>query len=87
MSVCFCLVSHWLMGDKVPDWSVGPDMSDAADKLFLAWQNARETKDFSEVDRMKTALVDAGVEVRLSKAGAELDAGPNFDPSKLEALK
>ena len=76
-----------LMGDKVPDWSVGPDMSDAADKLFLAWQEARDSKDFSEVDRMKTALVDAGVEVRLSKAGAELDAGPNFDPSKLEALK
>ncbi len=76
-----------LMGNGVPEWALGPDLSALADQLFLAWQEARESKDFSEVDRMKTLLVEAGVEVRLSKAGAELDAGPNFDAGKLEALK
>jgi len=54
--------------------------------LSLARETAMETKDFSEVDRLKTALLDAGVEVRMSKAGVELIAGPNFDSPKLEAL-
>ncbi len=45
-----------------------------------------DTKDFAPVDALKTALVGAGVEVRMSKTGVELDAGPNFDASKLEGL-
>ena len=44
-------------------------------------------KDFSAVDALKLALLDAGVEVRMSKAGVELLPGPDFDPAKLEALK
>nr|WP_233093058.1 cysteine--tRNA ligase [Paracoccus sp. IB05] len=48
--------------------------------------SAMETKDFSKVDAMKTALLAAGVEVRMSKAGVELMPGPGFDASKLEAL-
>ena len=44
-------------------------------------------KDFSAVDALKLALLDAGVEVRMSKAGVELLRGPDFDPAKLEALK
>lgn len=47
---------------------------------------AMETKDFSAVDAMKTALLDAGVEVRMSKTGVELEPGPNFDAAKLEGL-
>jgi cysteinyl-tRNA synthetase len=45
-----------------------------------------ETKDFSDVDRLKSAFLDAGVEVQMSKEGVALTAGPNFDPSKLEGL-
>ncbi|RBI82857.1 cysteine--tRNA ligase [Rhodosalinus halophilus] len=48
---------------------------------------AMRTKDFSEVDRMKAALVAAGVEVRMSKAGVELLPAAGFDPAKLEALE
>ena len=44
------------------------------------------TKDFSAVDAMKTALLDAGVEVRMSKAGVELVLGPRYDMEKLERL-
>ncbi|MCK0100977.1 cysteine--tRNA ligase [Pseudohalocynthiibacter sp. F2068] len=48
---------------------------------------AMETKDFTEVDRLKAALLNAGVEVRMTKDDVELVPGPDFDPSKLEALK
>ncbi|MEO3413964.1 cysteine--tRNA ligase [Roseovarius sp. CAU 1744] len=48
---------------------------------------ALETKDFSTVDNLKAALVDAGLEVRMSKDRVELRPSVNFDPSKLEALK
>ncbi|WP_068116468.1 cysteine--tRNA ligase [Tropicimonas marinistellae] len=55
-------------------------------KLVVARENALENKDFSEVDRLKTAYVAAGLEVRMSKAGVELIPGPEFDPAALEAL-
>ncbi len=48
---------------------------------------AMTTKDFSAVDALKSAVIAAGVEVRMTKAGVELVPGPNFDPAKLEALK
>ena len=54
--------------------------------LAAARAEAMETKDFSRVDILKQALVAAGVEVRMSKAGVELIPGPDFDPAKLEGL-
>jgi cysteinyl-tRNA synthetase len=48
---------------------------------------AMTSKDFSAVDALKSALIAAGVEVRMSKAGVELVPGPDFDPAKLEALQ
>jgi cysteinyl-tRNA synthetase len=50
-------------------------------------EQAAVSKDFSAVDAMKSALIAAGVEVRMSKDGVELVPGPNFDPTKLEALQ
>ena len=47
---------------------------------------AMASKDFGPVDAMKAALVAAGVEVRMSKAGVELVPGPGFDATKVEAL-
>ncbi|MGQ3489235.1 cysteine--tRNA ligase [Roseovarius pacificus] len=58
-----------------------------ADQLFQARQTAMQTKDFSEVDRLKAALLDAGIEVRMSKDGVELIPGAGFDPAKLEGLE
>ncbi|SFI73651.1 cysteine--tRNA ligase [Celeribacter neptunius] len=55
-------------------------------RLQALRQSAMETKDFSAVDAMKAALLDAGVEVRMSKTGVELEPGPNFDAAKLEGL-
>ncbi|WP_417248730.1 cysteine--tRNA ligase [Celeribacter sp.] len=62
------------------------ELSELADQLAALRATAMETKDFSAVDALKTALIDAGVEVRMSKTGVDLDAGPNFDASKLEGL-
>ncbi|SLN09546.1 Cysteine--tRNA ligase [Roseovarius gaetbuli] len=78
-----------LMGDTSPAWAAAPttDLSYWLDGLSTARKTSMETKDFTEVDKLKAALSDAGVEVRMSKDGIELVPGPNFDPAKLEALK
>jgi cysteinyl-tRNA synthetase len=72
----------------VPDWAASPDVDLSAleAQLFAARQTAIETKDFAPVDALKSALTDAGVEVRMSKAGVELIPTVNFDPLKLEGL-
>ncbi|RYI16697.1 MAG: hypothetical protein EON48_10445, partial [Acetobacteraceae bacterium] len=50
-------------------------------------QAAIVSKDFSAVDNLKSALIAAGIEVRMSKSGVELVPGSDFDPAKLEALQ
>ncbi|MEZ5883811.1 MAG: cysteine--tRNA ligase [Paracoccaceae bacterium] len=77
-----------LLEDHMGAWAEAPqaDLSGLAGKLTGLRAKAMETKDFSGVDAMKAALIDAGVEVRMSKAGVELLPGPGFDPVKLEAL-
>jgi cysteinyl-tRNA synthetase len=56
-------------------------------RLSTMRTEAMTFKDFTQVDALKTALTAIGVEVRMSKEGAELIPGPDFDPAKLEALK
>ncbi|MEL7343471.1 MAG: cysteine--tRNA ligase [Pseudomonadota bacterium] len=70
------------------DWATAPvvDLSVFEAQLASAREAAMKTKDFSEVDRMKAALVASGIEVRMSKDGVALMAGPEFDASKLEAV-
>lgn len=57
-----------------------------AQKLHARRVSAIQTKDFAPVDALKSALIAAGVEVRMSKTGVELVPGPGFDPTKLEGL-
>lgn len=77
-----------LLGDELGDWaSAGDvDLGSLADKLAGLRAAAMETKDFAPVDALKTALMEAGVEVRMSKAGVELLPGAGFDAAKLEGL-
>jgi len=63
------------------------DLSAHEARLGAARQAAMESKDFSEVDRLKAAYLDAGLEVRMSKAGVELVPGAGFDAAKLEGLE
>jgi len=58
-----------------------------ASRLEELRQKAMESKDFSQVDAFKAALLDAGIEVRMSKQGVDVMPGPDFDPAKLDALK
>ncbi len=67
-------------------FSVADRLDDCRDRLTELRAAAMETKDFSGVDAMKQALIGAGVEVRMSKAGVELVPGPDFDPAKLEQV-
>ncbi|MBZ4022419.1 cysteine--tRNA ligase [Rhodobacter sp. TJ_12] len=77
-----------LLEDGLGDWASAPeaDLSDLAAKLADLRATAMETKDFAPVDALKTALLAAGVEVRMSKAGVELLPGAGFDAAKLEGL-
>ncbi len=77
-----------LLNEDMGDWAkrVDVDLSHFADQLAMARTVAMETKDFAEVDRLKQALIVAGVEVRMSKAGVDLVPGPSFDPAKLEGM-
>jgi cysteinyl-tRNA synthetase len=77
-----------LLCEDMGGWAlVDVDLSRYEAILGYQRQEAMQTKDFSEVDRLKAALVAAGVEVRMSKDGVELVPGPDFDPATLEALK
>ena len=77
-----------LMGQSAPFWATETAFDFSS--LQAHFQEIRTTamaqKDFSEVDRLKAMLADAGVEVRMSKDGVDLVAGPGFDASKLEAV-
>ena len=77
-----------LLGDEMGDWAAAPadDLSSLAQKLHETRVTAMETKDFSAVDALKAALTEAGVQIRMSKEGVELEPGAGFDTSKLEGL-
>ncbi|MCV2875463.1 cysteine--tRNA ligase [Rhodobacteraceae bacterium XHP0102] len=62
------------------------ELSQIAEKLFKLRKVAIQTKDFSTLDALKSALTDAGVEVRMTKEGVELIRTARFDPAKLEGL-
>ncbi len=78
-----------LLSDGLGGWSSAPDvdLSAQTERLSSLRTAAMASKDFSAVDALKSALIAAGVEVRMSKAGVELVPGPDFDPAKLEALQ
>lgn len=75
-----------LLSDDMGDWAAAVDLSAYADLLFAARQSAMETKDFAEVDRLKSLFQDAGLEVRMSKTGVELIPVGGFDMAKLDGV-
>lgn len=76
-----------LLEDGMGGWAeAGVDLAPYAARLDALRQAAMVAKDFAPVDAMKVALVAAGVEVRMSKAGVELLPGTGFDAAKLEGL-
>ena len=77
-----------LLDPALADWATAPDVDLGAYRAhFLALrETAKASKDFAPVDAMKAALIQAGVEVRMSKDGVELVPGPGFDAAKLPDL-
>lgn len=76
-----------LLTDDLAGWDQsGVDLTALADRLAGLRAEAMQTKDFAAVDALKSALMAAGVEVRMSKDGVELSEGAGFDPAKLEGL-
>jgi cysteinyl-tRNA synthetase len=65
----------------------GSMLIELGNRLSELRAQALKTKDFSSVDALKSALVSAGVEVRMEKQGVSLVPGVGFDPSKLESLE
>ncbi|PZR00930.1 MAG: cysteine--tRNA ligase [Cereibacter sphaeroides] len=71
------------------------ELSHFVDRQLRSWEGAitvarevaKKTRDYTEVDRIKSALLSVGVEVRMTNEGIELLPGPNFDLSRLEALQ
>jgi len=77
-----------LLEDRLGGWAIRiTDFAPFVARLASLRAEAMTTKDFAPVDALKSALTEAGVEVRMSKAGVELLPGPGFDPAKLESLK
>ena len=82
------LASAQVLGLLLPElggWEVA-DLGAYRERLSFQRETAMATKDFAAADAMKAALLAAGVEVRMTRAGVELVPGPGFDPSKLEGL-
>ncbi|MEO0356728.1 MAG: cysteine--tRNA ligase [Pseudomonadota bacterium] len=77
------IVSAQFLGLLADDTSDSIDLTPWIERLVAARKTAMETKNFSQVDSLKSNLLEAGVEVRMSKAGVDLVPGPAFDPSKL----
>ena len=75
-----------LLGKDMGDWAAAVDLSSYDKRLLAAREKAMETKDFSEIDRLKNAYQQAGLEVRISKTGVSLIPSTGFDIAQLENL-
>lgn len=64
-----------------------PEDSDKVDALLMARRAARAEKDFETADRIRAILDAADVVVIDSPTVTAWKTGPDFDPSKLEAVK
>ena len=67
--------------------SGGIDLSGLGARLQELRIAAKASKDFSAVDALKSALLAAGVEVRMTAAGVDLAPCAGFDAEAVEALK
>jgi cysteinyl-tRNA synthetase len=68
-----------------PEWNVHT-LQSFVSRFQKVREEAMQSKDFTEVDRLKAALMAAGVEVQMSKTGVDLKPAAGFDPAKLERL-
>lgn len=75
-----------LLSDEMGDWAKAVDLAFWENKLLEAREIAMQSKDFSEVDRLKSVYVSAGLDVRMSKASVELVPAAGFDIGRLDSI-
>ncbi|WP_375281826.1 cysteine--tRNA ligase [Pseudooctadecabacter sp.] len=77
-----------LMGDAAPDWAAPKDFDFMRYVAHLKdlRSEAMETKDFSALDDFKAKLVEAGLEVRMSKETVDLEPTPIFNLEKMKGI-
>ena len=73
-----------LLTPEMGEWAGAGDDA-LVEAVLAARAEARATKDWARADALRDALVAAGVVVTDGK-GAGWEAGPGFDPAKLEGL-
>ena len=80
-----------LLDDAMGDWAKVDDASDDAsaliEELLAARKQARQDKDFARADVLRDGFAAAGVSVKDTADGVVWELLPDFDASKLEALK
>ncbi len=80
-----------LIKDQAPIWAmehgISPDLVELIGSLLSRRLQARAKKDFQTADKLRDAIVDAGVIIEDGGSETEWNIAPNFDPAKLEALK
>ena len=76
-----------LLEDHMGAWATSVDLSLWETKLTKAREKAMESKDFAQVDRLKSRLIAAGIDVRMSKSKVELVPLAGFHLDRLKDLE
>jgi cysteinyl-tRNA synthetase len=76
-----------LLEDHMGAWATSVDLSLWETKLTKAREKAMESKDFAQVDRLKSGLIAAGIDVRMSKSKVELVPLAGFHLDRLKDLE
>ena len=76
-----------LLEDQMGAWATSVDLSPWETKLTKAREKAMESKDFAQVDRLKSGLIAAGIDVRMSKSKVELVPLAGFHLDRLKDLE
>ena len=75
-----------LLDEAIGAWAKPVDLSKWEDMLSRARAKAMETKDFSEVDRLKSKFFSSGLDVRMNNTDVELVAKAGFQIDRLDGL-
>ncbi|PWK62598.1 cysteine--tRNA ligase [Roseicyclus mahoneyensis] len=79
-------VSWWQGARRFNSVLDSPEFALRLNELANRWQDLRIQRDFASADHLKQRAEAAGIKLWVSAGGANVEAGPDFDPAKLEGL-
>ncbi len=77
----------WALEPHLDEFTNRKILKDLEVLLHETRVKAMETKNFDRVDQLKAQLLEAGVEVKMSKDSVTLSPKDSFDPTKLDAVR